>query len=100
MRRMFFMRRQPAAPTFLKPESTNAFRVRVRTARRGEVIEVRLTKSGDISPGEGGGYYVRKVLVGATHFDRATLEIAWGANYSKPVVTVDGGEAIPLGEWQ
>ena len=97
---MFFMRRQPAAPTFLKPESTNAFRVRVRTARRGEVIEVRLTKSGDISPGEGGGYYVRKVLVGATHFDRATLEIAWGANYSKPVVTVDGGEAIPLGEWQ
>ena len=97
---MFFMRRQPAAPTFLKPESTNAFRVRFRTARRGEVIEVRLTKSGDISPGEGGGYYVRKVLVGATHFDRATLEIAWGANYSKPVVTVDGGEAIPLGEWQ
>ena len=68
---MFFMRRQPAAPSFLKLESTNAFRLRVRTARRGEIIEVRLTKSGDISPGEGGGYYVRKVLVGATHFDRA-----------------------------
>ena len=97
---MFFMRRQPAAPTFLKLESTNAFRVRVRTARRGEIIEVRLTKSGDISPGEGGGYYVRKVLVGATYFDRATLEIAWGTNYSKPVVTVDGGEAIPVSEWQ
>jgi hypothetical protein len=96
---MFWMRRTPKEPSYLKMESQNAYRVRVKTARRGEIIEVRLTKSGDISPAEGGGYYVRKVLVGPQYFDRATLEITWGANYTKPVVTVDGGEAIPVSEW-
>ena len=96
---MFFMRRKPSEPQFLKLESQNAFRVRVKTARYGEIIEVRLTKSGDISPAENGGYYVRKVLVGAQHFDRATLEIVWGANYTKPIISVDGGEAVALNEW-
>jgi hypothetical protein len=97
---MFFMRRKPAEPQFLKLESQNAYRVRVKTARHGEIVEVRFTKSGDISPGENGGYFVRKAIVGSRHFDRATLEVTWGANYSKPVVSVDGGEAIPVNEWQ
>jgi hypothetical protein len=96
---MFFMRRKPSEPQFLKMESQNAFRVRVKTARRGEIIEVRLTKSGDISPVENGGYYVRKVLVGGQYFDRATLEIAWSANYTRPIISVDGGAAIPVNEW-
>jgi hypothetical protein len=96
---MFFMRRKPSEPQFLKIESQNVFRVRVKTARHGEIVEVRFTKSGDISPGEGGGYFVRKGIVGPKSFDRATLEVTWGANYTRPVVSVEGGEAVAVQDW-
>jgi hypothetical protein len=97
-----FWKRKPAdtGPNFVKLEGQNAFRVRVKTSKRGEIIEVRMTKSGDISQGEGGGYFVRKHLIGPNSFDRATLEINFGANYSRPIVTVEGGEAVPLSDWQ
>ncbi len=95
-----FWRRKPAdsTPTYLKPDGQNAFRVRVKTAKRGEVVELRITKSGDISP-QDSGFFVRKQIVGAQTFDRATLEITWGANYTRPNVEVTDGEAIPVSDW-
>lgn len=95
-----FWRRKPAdtTPTYLKADGQNAFRVRVRTARRGEVVELRITKSGDISP-QDGGFYVRKQIVGPKSFDRATLEITWGANYARPKVEVTDGEPVPVAAW-
>ena len=97
-----FFRRKPAdtGPQYVKPDGQNAFRVRVKTAKRGEIVELRLTKSGDISGAEGGGYYVRKHVVGPQTFDRAVLEVSFGANYSRPNVNVEGGEPVPLSEWQ
>lgn len=96
-----FWRRKPVDTKlqFLKPDGTMAYRVRVKTAKRGEIIEIRFTKSGDVSAIEGGGYFVRKHIVGPTTFDRATLEITFGSNYSNPNVTVEDGEAIPVSEW-
>jgi hypothetical protein len=96
-----FWRRKPVdtKPQYLKPDGTMAYRVRVKTAKRGEIVEIRFTKSGDVSSIEGGGYFVRKHIVGPNSFDRATLEIGFGSNYSNPTVTVDGGEAIPVSEW-
>ena len=64
---MWFFRRDP----HVKPEGPTAFRVRVRT-RSGEVVELRLSKSAEISPTEV-GYYVRK--------------------------EVQGGELVPIREW-
>lgn len=95
-----FWRRKPAdtTPTYLKQDGQNAFRIRVKTAKRGEVVELRITKSGDISP-QDGGFFVRKQIVGSQTFDRATLEITWGANYTRPNVEVTDGQAVPVNEW-
>jgi hypothetical protein len=96
-----FWRRKPAdtTPTFLKLDGSNAFRIRIKTAKRGEVVELRITKSGDISPQDGGGHFVRKQVIGPQTFDRATLEITWGPNYTRPNVHVTNGEAIPVAAW-
>lgn len=96
-----FWRRKPVdtKPQYLKADGTLAFRVRVKTAKRGEIVEIRFTKSGDVSSNEGGGYFVRKHIVGPNTFDRATLEITFGANYSNPTVTVEDGEAVSVSEW-
>jgi hypothetical protein len=94
-----WFKKRDSSPKYLKLEGTNVYRARVRTAKRGEIVEVRFTKSGDISPDEG-GYFVRKVIVGPTTFDRATLEIRFNSSYGNPVVTVDGGEAVPVSEWK
>ncbi|HWG84009.1 MAG TPA: hypothetical protein VNT60_00900 [Deinococcales bacterium] len=97
---MFFRRRTAeSGPRFLKPDGQNAFRMRVKTARRGEVVEIRMTKSGDISPDEG-GYFVRKHVVGPKFYDRATVEVRFERNYANPRATVEGGEVVPLSEWE
>lgn len=94
-----FFRRRPSAPNFLKPDGQLAFRVRVRTAKHGEVVELRLSKSGDISPTKD-GYFVRKHIVGSRSLDRAVLEVHFGPNYSTPQLEVTGAEAIPVSDWE
>jgi hypothetical protein len=94
-----FFKKRDTTPQFLKFDGQNAYFIRIRTSKRGEVVEIRFTRSGDISS-DAGGYYLRKGVVGPNSFDRATLEIRFSAGYSKPIVTIDGGEAIPLNEWQ
>lgn len=64
-----FFRKDP----HVQPEGPLAFRVRVRT-KSGEVVELRLSKSAEISPTES-GYYVRKEIVSPKSLDRAVLEI-------------------------
>jgi hypothetical protein len=99
---MFFRRRPPAqggSSAFLKADGSNAYRLRVKTAKRGEVVELRMTKSGDISPDEG-GYFVRKHVVGPKTFDRATVEVRFDRGYANPRATVEGGEVVPLSQWE
>ncbi len=94
-----FFKKRETTPQFLKFDGQNAYRVRIRTAKRGEIVEIRFTRSGDISSDEG-GFYVRKGVVGPNSFDRATLEVRFSSGYSKPVITVDGGEAVPVNQWE
>ncbi len=94
-----FFKKRDTTPQFLKFDGQNAYFIRIRTAKRGEIVEIRFTRSGDISS-DAGGYYVRKGVVGPNSFDRAILEIRFSTGYSKPVITIDGGEAIPLNQWQ
>ncbi len=94
-----FLKKRETTPQYLKFDGQNAYRIRIRTAKRGEIVELRFTRSGDISSDEK-GFYVRKGVVGPNSFDRATLEVRFAAGYSKPVVTVEGGEAIPLVQWE
>ncbi len=93
-----FFRRRPVVPSYLKPDGQLAFRLRVRTAKHGEIIELRLSKSGEISPTKD-GYFVRKHIIGSRTLDRAVLEIHFGPNNSSPQIEIEGGEAIATSDW-
>ncbi|RTG94189.1 hypothetical protein CSW25_02345 [Thermus scotoductus] len=90
---MWFLRPDP----HVKPEGPLAFRVRVRT-KSGEVVELRLSKSMEISPVEG-GYYVRKEIVAPKSLDRAVLEIWFDRRFRPVRKEVAGGELVPIREW-
>lgn len=77
----------------------HALWARVRTARHGEVIQVRLSKTSEMSL-EAGGYFVRKVLVGGKTLDQATLEVTTNRAHKVTRAVVDGGELIPVREWR
>lgn len=80
-------------------EEGNFLLARVRTTRNGEVITVRLSKSSEMSA-DAGGYFVRKMLVGPETFDEATLEVATNRSHKVTNATVEGGELVPVAEWQ
>lgn len=79
-------------------EEGNFLIARVRTARKGEVIPVRISKSSEMSPAPG-GYFVRKVLVGPQTLDEATVEVTTNRSHKVKQATVDGGELIPVSDW-
>jgi hypothetical protein len=70
----------------------------VRTLRSQEVVELRLTKGGEISSTEE-GYYVRKVIVAPQSLDRASVEIWFDRSYRPIRKAIEGGELIPVREW-
>ncbi len=76
----------------------NFLLTRVRTDRIGEVIQVRLSKTSEMSV-EARGYFVRKVLVGSKTLDQAILEVTMNRAHKVLNVTVDGGSLIPVREW-
>lgn len=77
----------------------NFLLARVRTSKNGEVIPVRISKTSEMSPAQN-GYFVRKALVGPETFDQASLEITTNRSHRVKIATVDGGELIPVREWQ
>ena len=72
---------------------------RVRTSRSGEVIEVRLSKTSEMSAADG-GYFVRKALLGPDSLDQAVLEVRTDRGHKVRNATVDGGELLPVSEWR
>ena len=79
-------------------EEGNFLLCRVRTSRNGETIAVRLSKTSEMSAA-GGGYFVRKMLVGPQSFDNATLEVTTNRSHKVTNATVDGGDLVPVAEW-
>ncbi|MBF6594747.1 MAG: hypothetical protein IVW51_09900 [Thermaceae bacterium] len=84
----------------VQSEGDRAFLVRVRTTKSGEVVQLRLTKGGEISSSEEGGYYVRKAIVAPKSLDRAVLEIWFDRGYKPKRKEVEGGELVPIREWE
>jgi hypothetical protein len=80
-------------------EEGNFLLARVRTSKQGEVIKVRLSKTSEMSAA-GGGYFVRKVLVGSQTLDQAILEVTTNRAHKVTLAVVDGGELIPVREWK
>ncbi|HEX7022742.1 MAG TPA: hypothetical protein VF171_07780 [Trueperaceae bacterium] len=77
----------------------NFLLARVRTSKHGEVIHVRLSKTSEMSA-QGGGYFVRKVLIGPDSLDQAVLEVTLSRGHRVKNVTVDGGELVPVRDWK
>ena len=71
----------------------------VRTSKSGEVIKVRISKTSEMSL-SGGGYFVRKQLVGPKTLDQASLEITTNRSHKVTLAVVDGGELLPVSEWR
>lgn len=91
---MFFRRGNPNFK-----QDGNFLLARVRTDKSGEVIPVRISKTSEMSP-QGGGYFVRKVVLGSKSLDQAVLEITLGRNHGIKQATVDGGSLVPVKEWR
>ncbi len=89
----FFRRGNPN----IKQEG-NFLLAKVVTNNNKEVIDVRISKSSELSSGQG-GYFVRKNLIGSKSLDRATLELNLSRNYGVKVAALDGGEFIPVKQW-
>ena len=79
-------------------DEPSALHARVRTFKNGEVIAVRISKTSEMSAVPG-GYFVRKSLVGPKTFDAATLEVTTNGAHKVTLATVDGGELLPVKEW-
>ena len=77
----------------------NFLLARVRTDRNGEEIDVRLSKTSEMSA-QGGGYFVRKVLLGSKSFDQAILEVETNRAHKVVRHSVDGGMLVPVNEWR
>ena len=91
---MFFRRGNPN----FKQEG-NFLLARVRTDKSGEIIPVRLSKTSELSL-QGNGYFVRKTLIGSSSLEQAVLEVTLSRGHRVRNATVDGGELVPVREWQ
>ena len=91
---MFFRRGNPN----FKQEG-NFLLARVRTDKTGEIIPVRLSKTSELSL-QGNGYFVRKTLIGSSSLEQAVLEVTLSRGHRVKNATVDGGELVPVREWQ
>lgn len=80
-------------------EDGNFLLCQVKTDRKGEVIKVRLSKTSEMSL-QGGGYFVRKSLVGPKTLDSALLEVSMTRTHKVTNATVDGGWLLPTREWE
>ena len=96
-----FFRRQPRTPPdpYVKQEDSNTYRIRVRSARHGDVVDLRFTKSANIGLHDEGWYVFRKEFVSPDHFDRGTVVVRFDTRYKVTGVEVEGGEAVPVSDW-
>lgn len=91
---MFFRR---GNPNFR--QEGNFLLARVRTDKKGEIIPVRLSKTSELSL-QGRDYFVRKTLIGSSSLDQAVLEVTLSRSHRIKNATVDGGELVPVKEWE
>lgn len=84
---------------YVQPEGERILRVRIKTSRSGDIVSLRLSKGSDFSTVDRGVYYLRKEIVSSPNFDKAVLEVWLRPNYSVLNSQVEGGELIPIAEW-
>lgn len=84
---------------YLKIEDKNVFRLRVRTLKHGDIVELRFTKSSDIAADDKSGYIYRKMVVSSQHCDRGEVTVRFNQGYRVTEVIGDGVEPVLLSDW-
>ena len=96
---MFFRRKPPRNP-HVKQDDGNTYRLRLKTKRHGEIIELRFTKSAHFGVSDEGGYVYRKAFVSPAHFERGEVTVHWDNRYNVTTTEIEGGELIPVQDWE
>jgi hypothetical protein len=65
-----------------------------------EVVRVRIHPYNDLSEHDGGGYFVRKVVMGSTCFQRVELELEFNGNRVVTDTRVSGGELVDAAAYE
>ena len=95
-------RKKEATPPdpYVKVVDNNVFRLRVKTNRFGEMVELRFTKSADISRDDSSGYVYRKVVVSSGRFDRGEVTVRFDSRYKVLEVIGEGVTPIARVDWE
>lgn len=97
---MFGLFKKKAAPNpYVKQDDPQTYRVRVRTKRHGDTVEIRFTKSAHIGADDDGNYIFRKPIVSAEHFDKGELTVHFDSRYQVTNLEGEGVEFIPVADW-
>ncbi|GGJ83193.1 hypothetical protein [Deinococcus aquiradiocola] len=94
-----FFRRKPANP-HIKDDGNGVYRLRVRTARHGDTVELRFTRAAHIGIDDDGSYVYRKAILSSQHLDRGEVTVRFDKRYAVTSADVEGGELIPFSDWE
>lgn len=92
--------KKPVGHPCVKQDDPQTFRVRVKTARQGEVVEFWFTKSAHIGADDGGGYIFRKSVVAPHSLDRGEFFIRFDPKYRVTELGQEGVAFVPVAEWE
>ncbi|MBZ9750880.1 hypothetical protein GO986_09270 [Deinococcus sp. HMF7620] len=96
---MFSLFRKPKPSPYVKQDSPQVFRVRVRTRPHGELVEFRFTKGAHIGADEG-GFLFRKPVVSPQHLDRGELLVRFDRAYRVTATEGENLDFVPVSEWE
>ena len=93
-----FFRRPPKNPN-IKDDGNGVYRLRVRTARHGDTVELRFTRAAHIGIDDDGSYVYRKAILSSQNLDRGEISVRFDKRYAVLSTEVEGGEYVPFSEW-
>jgi hypothetical protein len=94
-----FFRRSPKSP-YIKDDGNGVYRLRVRTAKHGDTVELRFTRSAHIGIDDDGNYVYRKAILSSQNLDRGEVTVHFDRRYNVTRTEAEGGEFIPFREWE
>ncbi|WP_425146521.1 hypothetical protein [Deinococcus sp.] len=95
---MFF--RRAAKNPNVKDENNGVYRVRVRTQRHGDIVELRFTRSAHIGIDDDGNYVYRKPILSSQNLDKGEVVVQFDKRYSVTKTEAEGAAFIPVSEWE
>ncbi|GGR27982.1 hypothetical protein [Deinococcus ruber] len=95
---MFF--RRPAKNPNVKDENNGVYRVRVKTSRHGDVVELRFTRAAHIGIDDDGNYVYRKPILSSQNLDKGEVMVQFDKRYNVLKTEAEGATFIPVAEWE